>query len=42
MEKYKSSHTKNIFKMSAPTWNEELELPDHILYRVFKVILNIS
>ena len=36
------SHTKNIFKMSAPTWNEEFELPDHILYRIFKVILNIS
>ena len=28
MEKYKKVIKKNKFKVSAPTWNEELELPD--------------
>ena len=33
----------NKFKISAPTWNEDLNyLMDHILYQKFKVILNIS
>ena len=28
MEKYKKAiHLNNIFKISAPTWNEELNLP---------------
>ena len=47
MEKYKNTW-KNIkktyknktFKISAPTWNEEFELSDHILYQIFKIILN--
>ena len=28
MEKLKSSYNNNKFKISAPTWNEEFELPD--------------
>ena len=28
MENYKKSYKKNIFKISAPTQNEEFELPD--------------
>ena len=28
MEKYKKSYNNNKFKISAPTWNEEFELPD--------------
>ena len=28
MEKYKKSYKNNKFKTSAPTWNEEFELPD--------------
>ena len=28
MEKYKKSYKKNESKISAPTWNEEFELPD--------------
>ena len=28
MEKYKKSYKNNKFKISAPTWNEEFELPD--------------
>ena len=28
MEKYKKVVQNNIFKISAPTWNEEFELPD--------------
>ena len=33
-------HVKNNkFKTSAPTWNEEFELPDgSILYLIFKII----
>ena len=27
MEKIKKSYNNNKFKISAPTWNEELELP---------------
>ena len=38
----KKSYKNNKFKISAPTWNEELEyLMDHILYQIFKIILNI-
>ena len=37
----KSSYNNNKFKISAPTWNEEFELPDHIQYQIFKIILNI-
>ena len=33
----------NKFKISAPTWNEGPELlVDHILYQIFKIILNTS
>ena len=28
MEKYKKSYKNNTFKISAPTWDEKLELPD--------------
>ena len=28
MGKYKKSYKNKKFKMSAPTWNEEFELPD--------------
>ena len=28
MDKYKKSYKNKKFKMSAPTWNEEFELPD--------------
>ena len=32
----------NKFKILAPTWNEEFELPDKwFLYQIFKIILNI-
>ena len=37
----KKSYKSNKFKISAPTWNEEFELPDdHIRYQVFEIILN--
>ena len=28
MNKYKEAYKDNKFKISAPTWNEEFELPD--------------
>ena len=28
MEKYKKPYKNNKFKILAPTWNEEFELPD--------------
>ena len=28
MEKYEKKSYKNKFEISAPTWNEEFELPD--------------
>ena len=32
----------NKFKIWAPTWNEEFELPDIFFsYQIFKIILNI-
>ena len=38
----KSSYNNNKFKISAPTWSEEFELPDgSIQYQIFKIILNI-
>ena len=38
----KSSYNNNKFKISAPTWNDNLNYPmDHILYQIFKIILNI-
>ena len=38
----KSSYNNNKFKISAPTWNDEFELPmDHILHQIFKIILSI-
>ena len=38
----KKSYKNNKFKISAPTWNEELNyLMDHILYQIFKIILKI-
>ena len=39
----KKSYKNNNFKISTPTWNEEIELPDYlILFHIFKIILNIS
>ena len=32
------SNNNNKFEVSAPTWNEEFELPD-ILYQIFKIII---
>ena len=38
----KSPYNNNKFKISAPTWNDEFELPDGpILYQIFKTILSI-
>ena len=43
MEKYKEAHKNNKLKISAPKWNEELELPDgSYLHQIFKVTLNKS
>ena len=28
MEKHKKSYNKNKFKIAAPTWNDEFELPN--------------
>ena len=30
MEKYKKSYKNNKFEISAPTWNDEFELPDRL------------
>ena len=39
----KKSYKNNKLKISAPTWNEEVEfLIDHILYQIFKITLNAS
>ena len=38
----KQSYKNNIFKISAPTWNEKFELPDGSLYQIFKIILSMS
>ena len=39
----KKSYKNNKFKISALTWNENLNyLMDHILYQIFKTILSIS
>ena len=38
------SFKNNKFKISAPTWNDMINLNylmDHILYQIFKIILNI-
>ena len=38
----KKSYNNNKFKISAPTWNDEFELPDgSCLYQIFNIILNI-
>ena len=38
----KSSYNNNKFRISAPIWNDEFELPvNHILYQIFKIILSI-
>ena len=37
----KTSYKNYKFKMSAPTWIKNLNyLMDHILYKIFKIILN--
>ena len=39
----KSAYSNNKFKISAPTWNDEFDLPDgHIQYQTFKTILSTS
>ena len=41
-KKVKSSYNNNKFKISVPTWSEELSYQmDHIQYQIFKIILNI-
>ena len=35
------SYKNNKFEISAPTWNEEFELPERS-FQVFKIISNIS
>ena len=38
----KSSYNNNKFKISAPTWSDEFELPDgSYTYQIFKIILSI-
>ena len=38
----KSTYNNNKFKISAPTWNENLiYLMDRIIYQKYKIILNI-
>ena len=38
----KKVYKNNKFKIWAPTWNEEFELPDIFFsYQIFKIILNI-
>ena len=37
----KSEYNNNKFKIHAPTWNDEFNLPDGS-YSVFEIILNIS
>ena len=38
----KSLYNNNKFKISAPTWSENLSYQmDHIQYQIFKIILNI-
>ena len=40
--KTKGSCNNNKFKISAPTWNDKIELPvGHILYQIFKLYLSI-
>ena len=40
---FKSSCNNNIFKISAPTWNDELiSLMDHILFQTFRITFNLS
>ena len=41
MENIKSGYNSNKFKINAPTWNDEFDLPDEcILYQAFKFILS--
>ena len=38
----KSSYNNNKFKISAPTWNDEFEIPDgSYSYQIFKIVLGI-
>ena len=38
----KKTYKSNKFKISAPTWNKEFDLPDdHIPYQIFKIIFSI-
>ena len=39
----KSEYNNNKFKIHAPTWNDEFDLPDdHIMFLISNIILNIS
>ena len=43
MENIKSAYNSNKFKISAPTWNDEFDLPDdHILLHKYRITLSIS
>ena len=41
-KKIKKSYKRNKFRISAPAWNEKLNLLGRILYLMLKIILNIS
>ena len=38
----KSEYNNIKFKISAPTWNDEFNLPDGVLLLIYKIILNTS
>ena len=40
MENIKKLYKNSKFKISAPTWNEEFELPYVSYYQIVKIILN--
>ena len=42
-KKIKKSYKNSRLKISAPTWNKNLNyLMDHVLYQIFKIILKTS
>ena len=38
----KSEYNSNKFKIHSSTWNDEFNLPNLILFLIFKIILNTS
>ena len=39
---YQSHKNKTNLNYLGEVWNEKFELRDHILYQIFKIILNMS